>query len=67
MNRRQFFKLTAVASVGLVLDPERLLWVPGQKTIFLPPILPYREVVPHDEAWLRRNRRALHELRREQK
>jgi hypothetical protein len=33
MNRRSF--LTALAS-ALVLDPERLLWVPGQKLISIP-------------------------------
>jgi hypothetical protein len=26
----------AAAVAGMMLDPERLLWVPGQKTIFLP-------------------------------
>jgi len=38
MNRRGFLGSLATLAAGLVLDPERLLWVPGQKTIFLPPI-----------------------------
>lgn len=37
MNRRTFLGLAAAASAALALDPERLLWVPGAKTIFLPP------------------------------
>jgi hypothetical protein len=40
MNRRDFFKRTAVVAAGLVvgaeLDVEKLLWVPKQKTYFLP-------------------------------
>jgi hypothetical protein len=34
MDRRQF--LIGVAA-ALAVDPERLLWTPGQKAIFLPP------------------------------
>ena len=51
ISRRSFFRRAAVAIAGaaaaatvpeklvqaLELDPERALWVPGQKTIFLPP------------------------------
>jgi hypothetical protein len=37
MNRRNFLTALGLGAAGLVLDPERLLWVPGQKTIFLPP------------------------------
>lgn len=45
MNRRDFLRRLVVGTVGatasiaagLELDPERLLWVPGQKTFFLPP------------------------------
>lgn len=36
MNRRGFLGLLGTAAAGLMLDPERLLWVPGAKTIFLP-------------------------------
>lgn len=42
MNRRGFLKgLLGAAAAGVTaavmeLDPERLLWVPGQKTFFLP-------------------------------
>ena len=35
-DRRAFLSLLTAAAAGLVLDPERLLWVPGRKTIFLP-------------------------------
>lgn len=38
MNRRSFLSLLGLGAAGLVLDPERLLWVPGAKTIFLPPV-----------------------------
>ena len=34
MNRRAFLALVASGVAGLTLDPERLLWVPRQKTIF---------------------------------
>jgi hypothetical protein len=37
MNRRLFLQLGAAAAAGFALDPERLLWRPGAKTIFLPP------------------------------
>lgn len=34
MRRRDFLQRAASAAIGsLVLDPERLLWVPGAKTI----------------------------------
>lgn len=37
MNRRSFLS-SAIASVAaLAIDPERLLWVPGAKKIFIPP------------------------------
>lgn len=41
IDRRGFLRTLLSAGVGAVagftLDPERLLWVPGAKTIFLPP------------------------------
>lgn len=37
MNRRGFLQLLSTGAIGAAtLDVERLLWVPGQKTIFLP-------------------------------
>ena len=36
MRRRDFLKFGAVAAAALAIDPERLLWTPGRKTIFLP-------------------------------
>lgn len=38
MNRRAFLSTLAAGLAGAALDPERLLWVPGQKTIFIPAI-----------------------------
>ncbi len=41
MDRRGFLRLLGMGAVGAAatatLDIERLLWVPGAKTIFLPP------------------------------
>ncbi len=44
MDRRAFlrrlgFGTIAAAAASSVFDIERLLWVPGEKTIFLPPLL----------------------------
>lgn len=36
MDRRAFLGLSAMGAAGLALDPERLLWVPGAKKIFVP-------------------------------
>jgi hypothetical protein len=39
MNRREFFKLAALGIEALAaheLDLDKLLWVPGQKKIFVP-------------------------------
>lgn len=36
LTRRGFFSTGALLAAGLVLDPERLLWRSGAKTIFLP-------------------------------
>lgn len=38
MNRRELLKLLGMGVIGYSLDIDKLLWVPGQKTIFLPPI-----------------------------
>lgn len=35
MDRRSFLKLLAAGVIGHELDIDRLLWVPGQKKIFL--------------------------------
>lgn len=34
MNRRRFLSLLGLAAPAMALDPERALWVPGEKTIF---------------------------------
>ena len=36
MNRRDFLQRASLAVAALAIDPEQLLWTPGQKTIFLP-------------------------------
>lgn len=36
MNRRLFLQQAAMAIAGVAIDPERLLWIPGAKTIFIP-------------------------------
>lgn len=45
MNRRGFLKLLGYGAAGAVaaqeLDLDRLLWVPGEKTIFLPAFEPH--------------------------
>lgn len=37
MNRRSFLSTLLGGATTLALDPERALWVPGAKTIFIPP------------------------------
>jgi hypothetical protein len=36
MNRRSFLQQAMLAASALAVDPERLLWTPGKKTIFAP-------------------------------
>lgn len=36
MNRRRFLASLGLGTAAMVLDPERLLWVPGAKRIFVP-------------------------------
>ena len=39
LSRRNFFRRTGGAlAAAFILDPERLFWVPGQRTIFVPPV-----------------------------
>lgn len=38
MDRRRFLALLSAGVAGAVLDPERALWVPGAKRIFLPAV-----------------------------
>lgn len=37
MNRRGFIQTLLGTASAIALDPEKLLWVPGEKTIFIPP------------------------------
>lgn len=43
MNRRAFLSTLGAALAGATLDPERLLWRPGAKTIFLPSLKVLRD------------------------
>ena len=51
MNRRNFLSTFATAAAALVLDPERLLWVPGKKLISVPapPKVFYEAIVFHEK------------------
>lgn len=40
MDRRTFLQIGSSLLAGLALDPERALWLPGQKKIFIPPAKP---------------------------
>jgi hypothetical protein len=44
MNRRSFFSSLAAFAATATLDPERLLWRPGAKTIFVPSLLTNPEI-----------------------
>lgn len=37
MNRRTFISLLMSSAAAHTLDIDKLLWIPGQKTFFLPP------------------------------
>lgn len=39
MNRRRFLGSLAGFAAAMTMDPERLLWVPGKKTIVVMPAL----------------------------
>lgn len=52
MNRRGFLKAAVVGLAGIAaaqLDPERLLWVPGARTFFIPKPLAFH---PDAFAWV---------------
>lgn len=38
MNRRHLLRLLSAGLIGHTLEVDKLLWVPGAKTIFLPPM-----------------------------
>lgn len=51
MRRRDFL---GALLAGAVMDPERLLWVPGRKKIFIPPaprVLSWDECWPNAPSW----------------
>lgn len=37
MDRRSFLKFLLATPIAAHLDVEKLLWIPGEKTVFLPP------------------------------
>lgn len=48
MNRRDFLRLLSAGVIGYELDVDKLLWVPDQKTIFLPSskqLLFYQDII----------------------
>ena len=51
ISRRGFLSLLPAGVAGLTLDPERLLWRPGAKTIFLPSprVVNYGSFVSYDD------------------
>ena len=51
MDRRRFLESLILGASALAIDPERLLWTPGAKTIFIPP--PLRVVRYVEERWVR--------------
>lgn len=61
MNRRGFLQRAAMGAAALLIDPERLLWTPGAKKIFIPPVksmplvLSAPEWVYVQAAWDRQN------------
>lgn len=51
MNRRGFLSALLGAVTGAAFDPERALWVPGRKKIFIPPLS--RNVIITPESFAR--------------
>lgn len=43
-TRRDFLQSLMVAAAMLAADPERLLWTPGAKKLFIPPPKMWRDV-----------------------
>jgi hypothetical protein len=71
MNRRELLKLVGLGVVNHTLDLDKLLWIPGQKKIFIPSGkelsllgIPYYISDCSMGAWLgiRRNQNAMNEL-----
>jgi hypothetical protein len=57
LSRRGFIGALSAAVAGAIYDPELLLWKPGAKTIFLPPVRQLKvftvvDVVTSDATWL---------------
>lgn len=53
MNRHCFLQLLSAGTIGAAtFDLERLLWVPGQKTIFLPSTAPTLLDITSPIAWI---------------
>ena len=50
IDRRRFLRLLAAGMVASTVDVDKLLWLPGQKTIFLPPAPKFVEVTFTDYA-----------------
>ncbi len=51
MDRRRFLSTLIGAGLTAAIDPERLLWIPGKKTVFIPPPIrgQHFDVVTYDD------------------
>ena len=50
LTRRGFLGMLGAAAAGVVADPEQLLWTPGKRKLFVPPVggwLPAQGLVYH--------------------
>lgn len=45
MNRRDFLKFLLATPAATFVDYEKLLWIPGEKTIFLPPAVTHMQLL----------------------
>ena len=45
MTRRDMLKVLLGTAAASYVDYEKLLWIPGEKTIFIPPVAPSIELI----------------------
>lgn len=45
MNRRELLKFISLGVIGHTLDLDKLLWIPGEKKIFLPSVTNYSDYI----------------------
>ncbi len=44
MKRRDFLRILLAAPIAATVDVEKLLWIPGEKTIFLPSVEIFEDI-----------------------